>query len=804
MERSSHSNKRHRPFQNSPGGKRVSSSSGVLSRSNQRRDNETNQDHISDDEDDDIVPLTKDEFENTIKMATNNKLNNSNTWDLNIIEYFYDMNQLRADDGVSINFQTASATLDGCTKVISKRVDSVGVDADALIQIMEINKAKVKEGPKKKRKSANSDDEDSDEDDNDDDEDYDEQKENKKNQTKSDEDSRDLHGTTLNRVTMADSHIHLDAVDPIFTRLKTESVTISASSLLMNSLRMTYSGFVTFDELSTAEPLFKDNLKSLDANKSIVKDEISDNKKEDDDNSIEVLDENYSTINDVKPKDEKETISLLESFKYIVDESNISNMDICYNLENIKKSINDLEFGKQFVTQMNEKIEKEDKEQTVNTSVPPQFDFDYDIDNFDMGEDFADGFNDENNNNHNNDYNLSEMTNLDTKNMNEEEPYSLYNGGDIDNNNANNNNDDYDDNDDNNHDVSMLDDETASKREAMFMAELDKISNRRNISTQYWKIRAINSKNKHSSISSVWKNNDEEDIQNTTPSNTSVITTVSKSKKPKKNEELIDFMSDNSQHEIELLFKKSKRSLPSLTPQIINVDETTIPDLEVWNSEKLVKSFLKPNRRLATLFTKKRLKTFDADQQFWALKYNDTTRNEIEKEKEMEEIGGEAVDFLYDAIDKKNESELGNEGNSNNDNYDDDYYDPGDYDFDAPIPENVKEEIPEDTQKIAWHKDNIHYEKRSKKINVRLLKQNLWDVTQRQVENILDEEKSEEHTHVDLKLSNIVKDTYKKYEGREKSELSTSFYFICMLHIANEEGLYISNTDDLQDLIIHT
>lgn len=92
---------------------------------------------------------------------TNNKINNVNTWEVKLIEYFYDMNHLKSDDGVSINFQMASATLDGCTKVISKRVDSVGIDTDALIQILAIN------NDSKSRKKKLRDDDDDDDNEND-------------------------------------------------------------------------------------------------------------------------------------------------------------------------------------------------------------------------------------------------------------------------------------------------------------------------------------------------------------------------------------------------------------------------------------------------------------------------------------------------------------------------------------------------------------------------------------------------------------------------------------------------------------
>nr|CDI54713.1 related to BRN1-protein required for chromosome condensation [Melanopsichium pennsylvanicum 4] len=57
-------------------------------------------------------------FEEWMKMATDNKINSTNTWSFALIDYFHDMSLLRNESGDgSINFQKASCTLDGCVKV---------------------------------------------------------------------------------------------------------------------------------------------------------------------------------------------------------------------------------------------------------------------------------------------------------------------------------------------------------------------------------------------------------------------------------------------------------------------------------------------------------------------------------------------------------------------------------------------------------------------------------------------------------------------------------------------------------------
>ncbi|GMF17360.1 unnamed protein product [[Candida] boidinii] len=66
-------------------------------------------------------------------MATDNKINSVNSWNFALIDYFHDMNLLRENEGGSINFQKAGATLEGCMKIYSHRVDSVAVDTGKLL-----------------------------------------------------------------------------------------------------------------------------------------------------------------------------------------------------------------------------------------------------------------------------------------------------------------------------------------------------------------------------------------------------------------------------------------------------------------------------------------------------------------------------------------------------------------------------------------------------------------------------------------------------------------------------------------------
>jgi condensin complex subunit 2 len=70
-------------------------------------------------------------FEEWMKMATDNKINANNSWNFALIDYFHDMSLLR--EGDSVNFQKASCTLDGCVKIYTSRVDSVATETGKLL-----------------------------------------------------------------------------------------------------------------------------------------------------------------------------------------------------------------------------------------------------------------------------------------------------------------------------------------------------------------------------------------------------------------------------------------------------------------------------------------------------------------------------------------------------------------------------------------------------------------------------------------------------------------------------------------------
>ncbi|EIW79209.1 barren [Coniophora puteana RWD-64-598 SS2] len=78
----------------------------------------------------DVMAINFDEW---MKLVTDNKINAGNAWNVALIDYFHDLSLMRNDGDKSINFQRASATLDGCVKIWTNRVDSVGTETGKLL-----------------------------------------------------------------------------------------------------------------------------------------------------------------------------------------------------------------------------------------------------------------------------------------------------------------------------------------------------------------------------------------------------------------------------------------------------------------------------------------------------------------------------------------------------------------------------------------------------------------------------------------------------------------------------------------------
>ncbi|KAI6785559.1 Condensin complex subunit-like protein [Emericellopsis cladophorae] len=173
-------------------------------------------------------------FEEWMKMATDNKINATNSWNFALIDYFHDMSLLKEGDGV--NFQKASCTLDGCVKIYTNRIDSVATETGKLLSGL----ADSASNKKKDHDGAEAEGENEDEDDLD--EDGNPKKKPKKKSARSE-------------ATLAPSFASIQlkkfelefSVDPLFKKASADFDEGGAKGLLLNHLMIDSQGRIVFD-----------------------------------------------------------------------------------------------------------------------------------------------------------------------------------------------------------------------------------------------------------------------------------------------------------------------------------------------------------------------------------------------------------------------------------------------------------------------------------------------------------------------------------------------------------------------------
>jgi condensin complex subunit 2 len=183
-----------------------------------------------------VMPLLAN-FEEWMKMATDNKINANNSWNFALIDYFHEMSLLK--EGDTVNFQKASCTLDGCVKIYTSRVDSVATDTGKLLSGLAENAGKKRRGDA---------DEGEDGEDEDGEEGEDGQKKRKKRAARSAE------------ATLATSFAQLQnkkmelefSVDPLFKKASADFDEGGAKGLLLNHLSIDSKGRIVFDSSDDA------------------------------------------------------------------------------------------------------------------------------------------------------------------------------------------------------------------------------------------------------------------------------------------------------------------------------------------------------------------------------------------------------------------------------------------------------------------------------------------------------------------------------------------------------------------------
>ncbi|KAF9883191.1 hypothetical protein FE257_003878 [Aspergillus nanangensis] len=182
-------------------------------------------------------------FEEWMKMATDNKINANNSWNFALIDYFHDMSLLKEGDGV--NFQKASCTLDGCVKIYTSRVDSVATETGKLL-------SGLADSRDRKARGAGAEDEDAEDD-----------EEGEDGASRKSRRKARSHEATLapSFATLQLKKFELEfSVDPLFKKASADFDEGGAKGLLLNHLAIDAQGRIVFDSSDDAiEGISKDD-----------------------------------------------------------------------------------------------------------------------------------------------------------------------------------------------------------------------------------------------------------------------------------------------------------------------------------------------------------------------------------------------------------------------------------------------------------------------------------------------------------------------------------------------------------------
>lgn len=92
----------------------------------------------------------------------------------------------------------------------------------------------------------------------------------------------------------------------------------------------------------------------------------------------------------------------------------------------------------------------------------------------------------------------------------------------------------------------------------------------------------------------------------------------------------------------------------------------------------------------------------------------------------------------------------------------------------------------------------VNYARTAKRVDVKLLKDNMWSKLDVQMQNC----SIEEEAPGSKKFTEIIGDLEELYPAQQMNDISTSFCFICLLHLANEKGLKIEGNQSFTELKI--
>lgn len=612
-------------------------------------------------------------FEEWIRLATDNKINLKNTWNVGLIEYFNDMNVIM--EGSGVNFQKASATLDGCMKIYLSRVELAAHETGKLLSGL----ANKREGDVE---AADEEDEEEDE-----------------------EASAAKRKRVLNKV-VDSTLVKFDTIrikkleqelliDPLFKKALAEFDEGGAKSLLLNTLSTDKSGRVVF-----AATL--------------------------------ALDEPASEDVDMAEPAEPINFGKLESIVFRDDD--LDGLGLCPLFKQFQLAIDDFSQAKGILLEFSNKIEAAANE-TVPFALTP-FHMPEDPPAFEPEDagyaDYGDYEADEDPGT------ILEPQLLQTLFAEPEAPVPRP--------------------------VKTTSETLVLDRHLMaYFDERMKVDWR---GPDHWRVKAI----KQTKFK-----------LEATPGPADTSDAAPAGQRPRKEPKepvVIDFMTDAGEVDEDELFRPPKN--PSKPKGLVDPLDTLLPNDIRYNSKRLTNLFTKPD--MLIVFTRQSGDDVLTDENYFAQQYEQQKQDEDERERQLAQLFHQAE---YDDY-----------------NHD---YDDG-IDFNDVLAAEPQPEL--DIKPLAKRRDMISFSRVAKRVDIKLLKDNIWRQIKTEEPATPKPEASPavspepEHKEQPLKFAKLVLEVGSLYEQESRKDLSTSFCFICLLHLANEHGLSLKTNEAHDDLEI--
>ncbi|ODQ79299.1 hypothetical protein BABINDRAFT_176847 [Babjeviella inositovora NRRL Y-12698] len=621
-----------------------------------------------------------DNFDHWIRLATDNKINSSNSWKVALIDYFHDLSCLRDGDG--INFQKASATLDGCVKIYSSRVDSAATETGKLLSGLASRSPIVEESNNKEPQEVL-----------------------RVSRPKKHSETTLAKSFDAIKAKSVESEL---AVDPLFKKVLADFDEGGAKALLLNMLKGHKSGRVMFAEET------EESVSELEARIGYGKPSHTSDRSPD-------LPNAQST--------EAELVTCLGQ-RFFPDLSLLASFKICPSMDGIEKVLHDDD-----LTSLLEEVNVYENNQ---------------IDDFDMGNPHSIFYDEEAEPGDSTGPNNTMQRLFDESFQRELSPVH----------------------------------ETVSELPDMdILAYFDYTLRKNWAGAEHWKIQSVKKP------------------QQAKP----VVIPSSKEKF------VIDFSQNSPETFEEELFIPGANLLLPKTHWVSHSKNILPHDIQ-FSTKRLVRLFHKESMIL-TVFNKRGVAAdIPADENFWAANY---------EQEETILVGKSQLDVLRDDMNEIHQSfdhtYLSNNPNTSyllnlegEDAFDGADWDLGGYWDDG---QGYGSQLVQGISQQA-KTPMLSFARVVKRVDVKLLKRNLWECfektshkrsggTEESIEAGIDRSNSdlsrkEEETY---RFTELAREVNAKYAPEMRKDISTSFLFICLLHLANENGLEIAN-DGNRELLV--